>query len=149
MSEFRRFIEERRLTRIRVDRKLILKEIDGATSDLEEAKDSLSRKRFKWATIQGYYSMFHAARALVYSKGYREKSHHALLIALRQLFNDRLGPKLIQDFEEAMSLREEADYGLIFSEEGATSIVNNAERFLKKAREICESNSFQRMETSI
>jgi len=149
MSEFRRFIEERRLTRIRVDRKLILKEIDGATSDLEEAKDSLSRKRFKWATIQGYYSMFHTARALVYSKGYREKSHHALLIALRQLFNDRLGPKLIQDFEEAMSLREEADYGLIFSEEGATSIVNNAERFLKKAREICESNSFQRMETSI
>lgn len=41
MSEFRRFIEERKLTRIKVDRKLILKEINGAVSDLEEAKDSL------------------------------------------------------------------------------------------------------------
>jgi uncharacterized protein (UPF0332 family) len=35
-----------------------------------------------------------------------------------------------------MSLREEADYGLVFSEEGATSIVNNAEKFLKKVKEI-------------
>lgn len=83
MSEFRRFVEERRLIRIKVDRKLSLKEIKGAVFDLEEAKDSLSKRKFKWATIQGYYSMFHAARALVYSKRFREKSHRALLIALR------------------------------------------------------------------
>jgi len=35
-----------------------------------------------------------------------------------------------------MSLREEADYGLVFSEEGATSIVNNAENFLNKVKQI-------------
>lgn len=136
MSEFERLIEERRLIRIGSDRKLVVKEIEGAVSDLEEAKGSLSRKRFKWATIQGYYSMFHAARALVYSKGYREKSHYALLIALRELFGNQVESELIQDFEEAMSLREEADYGLIFSERGATSIVNNAERFLGRVKEI-------------
>jgi len=133
---FKRFVEERKLIRISVDRKLILKEIEGAISDLEEAKDSLSRKKFKWAIIQGYYSMFHAARALVYSKGFREKSHCALLVALRELFKNLLESELIENFEEAMSLREEADYGLIFSEEGATSIVNNAEKFLKKVKEI-------------
>ena len=127
MSEFRRFIE---------DRKLILKEIDGAISDLEEAKDSLSRKKFKWATIQGYYSMFHAVRALIYSKGFREKSHYALLVALRELFSNKLEVGLIQNFEEAMSLREEADYGLIFSEEGATNVIDSAEGFLNKAKEI-------------
>jgi uncharacterized protein (UPF0332 family) len=136
MSEFKRFIEERRLMKIRVDRKLVVKEIEGAVSDLEEAKDSLSRKKFKWATIQGYYSMFHAARALVYSRGYREKSHYALVIALRELFKSQIESELIQDFEEAMSLREEADYGLIFSEEGATGIVNNAEKFLGRVKEI-------------
>ena len=136
MSMFKRFVEERKLIRISVDRKLILKEIEGAISDLEEAKDSLSRKKFKWAIIQGYYSMFHAARALVYSKGFREKSHYALLVALRELFKNLLESELIENFEEAMSLREEADYGLIFSEEGATSIVNNAEKFLKKVKEI-------------
>lgn len=136
MSLFRRFVEERRLVKIGIDRKLILKEIEGAVSDLEEAKDSLSRRSLKWATIQGYYSMFHAARALVYSEGFREKSHYALLVALREIYKNQLESELIQNFEEAMSLREEADYGLVFSEEGATSIVNNAEKFLKKVKKI-------------
>lgn len=136
MSKLKRFVEERKLMRISIDRKLVLKEIEGAESDLEDAKDSLSRKKFKWATIQGYYSMFHATRALVYSKGFREKSHYALLIALRELYKNQLESELIQNFDEAMTLREEADYGLIFSEEGATSIVNNAEKFRNRVKEI-------------
>ncbi len=138
MSTFKRFLEERRLIKISVDRKLVLKEIEGAISDLEEAKDSLSRRKFKWATIQGYYSMFHAARALVYSRGFREKSHYALLVALKELFKNQLELEFIQNFEEVMSLREEADYGLVFSEEGATSIIKNAEKFLKKVKEILQ-----------
>jgi len=136
MSKLKHFVEERKLMRISIDRKLVLKEIEGAESDLEDAKDSLSRKKFKWATIQGYYSMFHATRALVYSKGFREKSHYALLIALKELYKNQLESELIQNFDEAMTLREEADYGLIFSEEGATSIVNNAEKFLNRVKEI-------------
>lgn len=59
-----------------------------------------------------------------------------MLVALRELYKNQLESELIQNFEEAMSLREEADYGLVFSEEGATSIVNNAEKFLKKVKEI-------------
>jgi len=136
MSQFKRYIEEGRLTRIEIDRKLILKEVEGATSDLEEAKDSLRRKKFKWATVQGYYSMFHSARALLYSKGFREKSHYALLVALRELFKNELAPEILRDFNEAMNLREEADYGLVFSEEAATSTVENAENFLQKAKRI-------------
>ena len=136
MSQFKRYIEEGRLTRIEIDRKLILKEVEGATSDLEEAKDSLRRKNFKWATVQGYYSMFHSARALLYSKGFREKSHYALLVALRELFKNELAPEILRDFDEAMNLREEADYGLVFSEEAATSTVENAENFLQKAKRI-------------
>lgn len=82
--------------------------------------------------------MFHSARALLYSKGFREKSHYALLIALRELFSNKLETEQIRNFEEAMSLREEADYGLIFSEEGATSIIHNAQKFLSKAKEILQ-----------
>ena len=57
-------------------------------------------------------------------------------MALRELFRNQLEFEIIQNFEEAMSLREEADYGLVFSEEGATSIVDNAEKFLNKVKEI-------------
>ncbi len=138
-SEFERTIEERRLTPIKADRGVILKEMREAEADLIEAKDSLERNRYKWATIQGYYSMFHAARALVYNKGFREKSHHALLVALRYLLPKEIGMKLIRSFEDAIHLREEADYGLTFSQGGAKQTVENAEEFLKKAKEVLKT----------
>jgi len=135
-AEFRRMVDERRLLRTRVNRGLIVKEMRVAEADLDDARDSFKRKKFKWATIQGYYSMFHAARALVYSQGFREKSPYALLVALRSLLFEKIGADLIKDFEDAMSLREEADYGLTFSEDGASSSVDGAKRFLGRAREI-------------
>ena len=134
--KFKRLLEERRLTRIKPDRKLVLKEIEGAKSDLETARKSLQDGNFKWAIIQGYYSIFHAARALVYSKGFREKSHYALLVAVQELFRDELETSLIQGFEDAMNLRQTADYGLTFSKEGAINVIETAEKFLLKTKEI-------------
>ena len=69
-----RLLAERRLVRIKLDRALVLKEIEGAESDLATARKSLEDCNFKWATIQGYYSIFHAARALLFSEGFREKA---------------------------------------------------------------------------
>ena len=130
--EFIQLLAERKLLRIKPNRKLVLKEIKAAKTDLEDAKESLERNKFKWATIQGYYSMFHSARALIFNKGYREKSHYALLVALRELLSDELERSFIQSFEEGMYLRQEADYGLKFSESSALDIIENAEKFLKK-----------------
>lgn len=80
--KFNQLLKERKLVKIRPNKSLLLKEIKGAEADLETAKRSLRDENFKWATIQGYYSMFHSARALLYSKGFREKSHYALLVAI-------------------------------------------------------------------
>jgi len=134
--KFNRLLKERKLVRIKPDRKLVLKEIKGAEADLETAKRSFRDENFKWATIQGYYSMFHSARALLYSKGFREKSHYALLVATRELFRNEINPSSIQDFEDAMDLREAADYGLTFSEEGARDVIENAEGFLSNAKDV-------------
>jgi len=86
-SEFEKFVAERKLVRARIGRSMIDEEIEAAQSDLRDARDSLERRKLKWATIQGYYSMFHSARALLYSRGFREKSHYALLVAIRELFS--------------------------------------------------------------
>jgi len=134
--KFKRLLEERRLTRIKLDRQLVLKEIEGAKSDLETARKSLHDENFKWAIIQGYYSIFHSARALVYSKGFREKSHYALLVAIQELFRDELESFLIQGFGDAMNLRQTADYGLTFSKEGAINVIDTAEKFLLKTKKI-------------
>jgi len=132
--ELRKLLEDRKLTRIRKDRTLVLKEIAAAKSDLKDAKESLERNKFKWTTIQGYYSMFHSARALLFERGYREKSHYALLVAIRELYADDIERSLIREFEHGMYLRQEADYGLKFSESGALDVVETAEKLLRRAK---------------
>lgn len=139
--KFKQLLGERRLTKIKPDRKLVLKEMKGAEMDLETARKSLQDGNFKWATIQGYYSIFHAARALLYSKGFREKSHYALLVGIRELFRDELDLSLIQGFGDAMNLRQTADYGLTFSEEGAIDVIKTAEKFLLKTKETLKIHS--------
>lgn len=135
-SEFMQLLNERKLVKASISRRMVLKEVKGAEMDLRDARDSLDREKFKWATIQAYYSMFHSARALLYDRGYREKSHYALSVALRELFSRKIGGELTDTFEQSMELRQEADYGLIFSEEGAMETIEGAEKFLEKARQL-------------
>ncbi len=49
--KFKQLLGERRLTKIKPDRKLVLKEMKGAEMDLETARKSLQDGNFKWATI--------------------------------------------------------------------------------------------------
>jgi uncharacterized protein (UPF0332 family) len=82
--------------------------------------------------------MFHATRALVYSKGYREKSHYCLSVALRALFVEegKLDAQTGRDFLNAMNLREAADYEAEFSEAGAMAVITAAEKFMEKAENL-------------
>ena|SRR5271157_1425076 len=136
-DSFKRCIEEGRLVKIPVQPDLIKKEMGAARTDLETAEESASAGRFKWTTVQAYYSMFHSAKALVLSKGYREKSHACLIIALRALFIDSglLEEKHYNQFRDCMNLRKDADYGMIYSEASAKETVEWAKEFLKTATE--------------
>jgi uncharacterized protein (UPF0332 family) len=133
--EFQKALEKKRILHFSKGKALIKKELKAAKEDLNEAKDRLKNKRYKYATITAYYSMFHAARALIYSKGYREKSHYYLLVALQALFVEKglIEEELVKDFHTAMVLRESADYHGEFSKEGAKSSVESATKFLQKA----------------
>lgn len=135
-ARLRKLLEERKIMKARTTKEMIQKEIAAAQSDLDDARDSLEQQKLKWATIQGYYSMFHSARSLLYSKGYREKSHYALSVAIEELFARDLGMDAVSALRNAMDLRQEADYGLKFSIEGARETIENAVLFLAKAVEI-------------
>jgi uncharacterized protein (UPF0332 family) len=128
-----RLLDERKISRITADRALVKKELSATKADLKDSQESLGLMKFKWATIQGYYAMFHAARALLFDRGYREKGHHALFIGIRELYAGKLERFLLQDFEHGIYLRQEADYGLKFSETGASDIIEAAKRFLDRA----------------
>ena len=121
-------------------KRLVGREMRAAADDLADAKFGLAHERYKWSTIQGYYAMFHAARALLFSAGYREKSHYCLAVAIDALYvgTGKLGRKRFEYLYTAMDLRENADYGTDFSEESARLIVRRAEEFLRSVRELLE-----------
>ena len=137
-----RLLKDRRISHSRISKAMVQKELSAAETDLKEARDSLKRGKTKWGTVQAYYSTFHAARAVLYSKGYREKSHRGLLNALRELARKELSAELLDDFEDAMGMREAADYGNVFSEEGAESTLATASEFLEQAKTILKGKKF-------
>lgn len=132
MNEFERCIKERRLMKIKASKEMIEKELSSAGYDLERSRDSLHDKDFKWASVQAYYSMFHAAKALVLAKGFREKSHYCLIIALNELYvkTGKMDSEIADTIELCMHLRHDADYGSIFDKESAQTAISYAEEFL-------------------
>ena len=136
--DFRKCLERGGLVRVESDPQIVDKEILVARQDLSEGEASIERGSFKWATVQAYYAMFHVAKALVYQRGYREKSHRCLAIALRELYvrPGRLDEAVLTEFEDARALREEADYRGSFSETAARQSVRADQRFVKYATQL-------------
>jgi len=137
-QEFKQCLESKKIVPLVRGKSLVKKELSVAVSDLSDAKAGYENERYKWSTIQAYYAMFHAARALIYSQGYREKSHYCLAIALRSLFVDEgtMDAKLVRDFLNAMNLRQAADYEAEFSQSGAKAVIASAEQLIEKATAI-------------
>lgn len=136
--EFNKFLENGKIIVFPRGKELARKELAVSHSDLEDAKAGFEIERYKWSTIQGYYAMFHAARSLLYSRNYREKSHYALSVALKALFveENKLDIRYVRDLLNAMNLREAADYEADFSRDGAEAVIKSAEKFIREASSI-------------
>ena len=140
MNEFDKCLKDRRLVRFEASPEMIKKEMDSAEYDLLKSEKSLLDGDYKWSSVQAYYSMFHAAKALVFLKGYREKSHYCLMIALRELYvrTGLIKDEFAENFELCMEIRHEADYALLYDEESAKMAFENAARFLEKAKKFLD-----------
>ena len=129
-------LERGKIVKIPVDPALVTKEFREAEADLLAAERSLAEHQEKWAIIQGYYSLFHSLRALIFNQGYREKSHRCLKYAVEALLVDEgnLRPEVLDHFSFAMDLREGADYGSIYNEESARLVVESARSVFERVR---------------
>jgi uncharacterized protein (UPF0332 family) len=135
---FRECLSKRKIIPFSRVKTLANKELMAAEEDLAEARDRSCHGKYKYATINAYYSIFHAARALIYSKGYRERSHFCLAVALEALFVDEslLASRYVRMLQDTMALREDADYSGSFSKEGASISISNAGEFIGAARNL-------------
>ncbi len=130
------------LSRIPPDKELAEKEWAECEIDLGEAKKELKGGGHKWAIIKAYYSMFHAAKAVLFLFGLKERSHYAVGEALHSLSNEgKLESSFVDDFKGAMSEREGADYHYRHSASTAKEVVEVAPQFAKRMKELAEKIS--------
>ncbi|MCK4718105.1 MAG: HEPN domain-containing protein [Thermoplasmata archaeon] len=141
MNEFERCLKDRRILKFFASPEMVQKEMDSAEYDLMHAEDSLLREDSKWSSVQSYYSMFHSAKALVLQKGYREKNHYCLIIALRELYvkTGEIEEEAAENLEMCMDIRHEADYGLTYSPEAAKLALDAAKKMFQNARRLLGS----------
>ena len=87
---------------------------------------------YKWCIVKCYYSMFHAAKAILFKLGYTEKKHIAVLIVLEELNKQgKLESRFITNFKASMSARQDADYHYSYSKETAEHEITIAKEFLE------------------
>lgn len=137
-SELNDCLKQGKIIRFPEAKKLSTKELEVAEEDLKACRESMERGNYKWATVQAYYAMFHAARTLLYHKGYREKSHYCLIRAIKAFYVDErlLEARLVESFQMAKALREGADYENTFDAETAASLADQAKEFVKVAQTV-------------
>lgn len=126
------------IVQICIDSELIEKEIKEALYDLKSAENSINNGNYKWAIVQSYYSMFHAFRGLLFSRGYKEKSHSGLKYAIKSLFVDYgvISYNIFMDFDSAMNAREMADYSYIYDEKIAVNMLESTKKLIEEVNSL-------------
>jgi len=133
-------LERGYLVKIKSDKYLIKKEIEESEYDFDKAKKSFDEEDYKWSIIMSYYTMFHSARALLFSSGYREKRHFVISIFLEDLNKKgKIEKKYINYFNAAISSREDADYHYSYSIKISEDTLQMAEDFKEKVKEMIEN----------
>lgn len=89
-----------------------LRSLKTARHKLKLARMEVDARIYENAVISAYTSMFHAARALLYRDGFKERSHYALFVYLSEKYEDKLEKKYFYEFETLRLQRHELMYGL-------------------------------------
>jgi hypothetical protein len=72
-------LEKGFIRKIKPDPRLVEKEFKEANYDLERAEHALEDENFKWCIVKSYYSMYHAAKALLLLKRIHPKKHAGVI----------------------------------------------------------------------
>ncbi len=85
--------------------------------------------------LTAYISIFHSARALLYSRGYKERSHFCLFEFVRAEFEDAEIARLAEVAQNYREARHLIQYeGSACSESMAKEAITDAKAFLKAAK---------------
>ncbi len=117
------------IARERVESSLII-----AERFLRSSNRNLEIDEYEMAEIAAYNSAFHAARALLFAKGFTERSHFCLGVALKGLYRGNI-LDLLKTFDKIRLSRHNVQYGgTLVGEEEAAFVTEFARDFLDAAK---------------
>jgi uncharacterized protein (UPF0332 family) len=121
-----------------------IRSLDLAEHKLELAEKELNAEIYENAIVSAYTSMFHAARALLFRDGHKERSHYALCIYTKEKYGDRIEKRYIHELNTLRMQRHDLMYGLEerseVREAEAESAISIAGGFLKSITRIVEGH---------
>ena len=99
--------------------------------DHDEVEDSVSR---------AYYAMFHAAKAILFTKGVKAKTHKGVISSFSENIVKKsiLGKEFADILRKAFDMRQRCDYEIYakLEKELVKEVVSDAENFVNKIREL-------------
>lgn len=114
--------------------------METALKWLEEAKKNLDSEAFNSSVLSSYLAMFHSARALLFSDGFREKSHYCIARYLEEKYVKKklLESKWINLLDHYRELRHNDQYSITFftTKDEAENALNTAKEFIERMRKL-------------
>jgi len=111
-----------------------LRSLELSKSNIEDASENISIHRYRVVAISIYSSMFHAARAILFRDGIKERSHECIPVYLKEKYPELETQANILD--SYRRFRHDAIYGLDFTidEQEARASLDSAKEFLAKIK---------------
>ncbi len=110
------------------DKENALRSLDLSKSNIE---DALSIHRYRVVAISSYSSMFHAARAVLFRDGIKERSHECIPVYLKEKYPQlETAANILDSYRR---FRHDAIYGLDFTidDKEAKAALDSAKEFLE------------------
>ena len=116
--------------------------IEIAKSKLGKAEQLLEFEICDMALVNCYSSMFHSARALLFKDGFKEKSHYAVYVYLKERYYSKIELKFLNELNILRLDRHEVFYALEEPEldkAGLKKSIKLAGEFIESINKILEN----------
>jgi len=133
-------LEEGLLKKVPPNKDKAIKSLEKSKHLLELAESELNNGFYESAIVSAYMSVFHAARAILFRDGFKERSHYALYVYISEKYEGKIEKWLINELNALRLQRHELMYDIEKSvevlEEDANTALNIAKEFLKSVKKI-------------
>ena len=155
-EKIKQYVDDKIIKKLPVDKEEIKGHIMKADHNLKFVNDNRGLGYFDWCLTGCYYTVYHAALALIISKGYYSKSHDATLcILIKEYYKKGVSAEEIEllnkfffDYSEIVfyvqskEKREDASYStkIKFDKPLVSELRIKAALFIDKAKQIIENS---------